>query len=95
MELFQCDECEKKFPNRGVLALHKKKHIAAFKCDHCNLKGTSPKQLQVHKHKTIIPDSFSNIGSKRDHTMVPKSKALNENSPPRKVKKTNSRPKVT
>ena len=87
LEMFQCDECPKKFPSRMVLVLHKKKHIPAFKCDHCNFKGISIKNLQVHQLQNHIPNSFSNIGSKRDHTMVPKNNSINGNSPPKKFKK--------
>ena len=86
--LYQCDEFERKFQSRTILALHKKKHIPAFKCDHCSYKGISLKNLQVHKLKTHLQDSFSTIGLKRDHNMVPKSILSSGNSPPRKFKKT-------
>ena len=87
-EMFQCDECSKKFSTRMLLVLHKKKHIPAFnQCDHCEFKGISIKNLKIHKLKNHIPNSFSDIGSKRDHTMVPKSNSIIGNSPPKKVKK--------
>ena len=81
MENFQCNECDKKFTTQWLLTLHKKKHIPAFKCEHCKFKGITLKTLQVHKLQTHIPNSFSHIGLKRDHTMIPK------NSPPKKFKK--------
>ena len=93
IEMFQCDECVKKFPNRGLLALHKKKHIPAFKCEYCNFRGVSLKSVQVHKLHNHIPNSFSNIGSKRDHTMVPKSNISIGNSPPKKFKKIETKSK--
>ena len=87
LEMFPCDECERKFQSRMLLVLHKKKHISAFKCDHCTFKGTSVKTLQVHKLKNHLQNSFSTIGMKRDHNMVPKSGGASGNSPPRKFKK--------
>ena len=92
LDMFPCDECERKFQSRMLLVLHKKKHISAFKCDHCSYKGISVKSLQVHKLKNHIQNSFSTIGMKRDHNMVPKNTASTGDSPPRKFKKIEVKP---
>ena len=86
-ETYQCDECQETMKNKVSLVNHKRTHLVTFKCDLCDFNGKSNKSLQMHKQKSHISNSFTNIGSKRDHSMVPKNNQSNDNSPPNKHKK--------
>ena len=85
---YPCKMCNYKSKSERCLKIHINKiHTMTFKCDFCQFKGMSNKSLHMHKQKSHISNSFTNIGSKRDHSMVPKNNTTNENSPPKKYKK--------
>ena len=85
---YPCKLCNYKSTSERCLKIHINKiHSVVFKCDFCQFKGKSNKSLLMHKQKSHISNSFTNIGSKRDHSMVPKNSTSNENSPPKKYKK--------